>query len=388
MPKPSQPGAMTPGPELDALITERWNRFESAHKIADATRLSSGFIRKQLARLQAEGVELRPAGLPGMYVRPPRPRPEAEVWTDRDALLKRAQSEQGWTPARSAWASMRFGSGVPASRVALELGGGITRSAVIGHLNRKGVSRSVSALIATRSARKPAPKCAPVRIEPKTPAARAAMSPVPKPPRPLPVEVPSPANAKPLMQRGHGECVPPPTEDPQLIARVRSENGWTDARIDYACQRWKDGASATEIAAEMGGATRNSVIGLVHRRGLARPATATQSAQRAAAARPSLRRRQFNPVKVPLSPPPPEPAREPVVEDILDGTCTLVELNDARCRWPIGDPAGAETSFCGRRAGGEGPYCLAHHKVAYHPQKKRDRANAQAISTRRLRGWP
>lgn len=206
MPKPSQPGAMTPGPEFDALITERWNRFESAHKIAAATRLSSGFIRKQLARLQAEGVELRPAGLPGMYVRPARPRPEAEVPTDRDALLKRAQSEQGWTPARSAWASMRFGAGVPASQVALELGGAITRSAVIGHLNRKGVSRSASALVATRSARKPAPKCAPVRIAPKTPAARAAMSPVPKPPRPLPVEVPSPANAKPLMQRGHGEC--------------------------------------------------------------------------------------------------------------------------------------------------------------------------------------
>ena len=43
---------------------------------------------------------------------------------------------------------------------------------------------------------------------------------------------------------------------------------WTDERVELLKKLWADGLSASQIAAELGGVTRNSVIGKVHRLGL------------------------------------------------------------------------------------------------------------------------
>src|SRR5690606_38717812 len=43
---------------------------------------------------------------------------------------------------------------------------------------------------------------------------------------------------------------------------------WTDERIEQLKKLWSDGLSASQIAAELGGITRNAVIGKVHRLGL------------------------------------------------------------------------------------------------------------------------
>src|SRR2546430_17678400 len=43
---------------------------------------------------------------------------------------------------------------------------------------------------------------------------------------------------------------------------------WTDERVELLKKLWTDGLSASQIAAELGGITRNAVIGKVHRLGL------------------------------------------------------------------------------------------------------------------------
>src|SRR3984957_20115831 len=43
---------------------------------------------------------------------------------------------------------------------------------------------------------------------------------------------------------------------------------WTDDRVEQLKKLWEAGLSASQIAAELGNATRNAVIGKVHRPGL------------------------------------------------------------------------------------------------------------------------
>src|SRR5258705_8478783 len=43
---------------------------------------------------------------------------------------------------------------------------------------------------------------------------------------------------------------------------------WTDGRVELLKKLWAEGLSASQIAGELGGITRNAVIGKVHRLGL------------------------------------------------------------------------------------------------------------------------
>ena len=52
------------------------------------------------------------------------------------------------------------------------------------------------------------------------------------------------------------------------IGEVYPEMSWTDERVDQLKKLWLDGLSASQIAQELGGVTRNAVIGKVHRLGL------------------------------------------------------------------------------------------------------------------------
>ena len=53
----------------------------------------------------------------------------------------------------------------------------------------------------------------------------------------------------------------------------------------------------------------------------------------------------------------------PFVE--LPGTATVLTLGAHMCKWPIGDPSSNDFTFCGRRAGEDGPYCNDHARLAY-----------------------
>jgi GcrA cell cycle regulator len=79
---------------------------------------------------------------------------------------------------------------------------------------------------------------------------------------------------------------------------------WTDERIATLRKMWEGGATASEIATELGGVSRNAVIGKAHRLGLkARPSPVKANEKKKAAA----------PVKKPAAPAA-KPAAEPRAE--------------------------------------------------------------------------
>jgi GcrA cell cycle regulator len=162
--------------------------------------------------------------------------------------------------------------------------------------------------------------------------------------------------------------------------------GWTDERVETLKKLWQDGLSASQIAKQLGGVTRNAVIGKVHRLGLSGRATPSKPARpvfkaprpaRATVA-PSAPRRIAEPM---VATPAPAPVR---YVDEAPGSATVLTLGAHMCKWPIGDPASDNFTFCGRRIG-EGPYCVEHAQVAYQPSqaKKRSGATELARSLRR-----
>lgn len=171
--------------------------------------------------------------------------------------------------------------------------------------------------------------------------------------------------------------------------------GWTDERVDVLKKLWLDGLSASQIAKQLGGVTRNAVIGKVHRLGLSgraapsQPARQTFKAPRPArpvsTATPSAPRRMAEaapPAAAASAPTPPAPPPMRVEEP---GSATVLTLGAHMCKWPIGDPSTDSFTFCGRRAS-ESPYCQEHARVAYQPAqngKKKAGPNDLARSLRR-----
>jgi len=162
---------------------------------------------------------------------------------------------------------------------------------------------------------------------------------------------------------------------------------WTDERVELLKKLWSDGLSASQIAAELGGITRNAVIGKVHRLGLSgRAKSPSSSAPRPRKprapgmmrlTRPSMR---GNTALAPMYEEAVEPEPE-LIENIIPigQRCTLLELNDSKCRWPIGDPGTAEFFFCGGAPVEGLPYCGYHSRVAYQPaaDRRRDRRSVR-----------
>lgn len=164
---------------------------------------------------------------------------------------------------------------------------------------------------------------------------------------------------------------------------------WTDDRVELLKKLWADGLSASQIAGELGGITRNAVIGKVHRLGLSGRAKAPSSSvprQRKPRA-PSMYRapRQMMRGNTALAMPAydydPEPEPE-LLENIIPigQRCTLLELNDEKCHWPIGDPGQPDFFFCGGKTGAGTPYCGYHARIAYQPatDRRRDRRPVRA----------
>jgi GcrA cell cycle regulator len=164
--------------------------------------------------------------------------------------------------------------------------------------------------------------------------------------------------------------------------------GWTDERVETLKKLWLDGLSASQIAKQLGGVTRNAVIGKVHRLGLSgraapshpsRPAFKTPRPPRPVTlAHP--RPRALEPKAAHAAQPRPAPLPD------LPGTATVLTLGAHMCRWPIGDPSSQDFSFCGRRAGEEGPYCVDHARLAYAPPQGRKKTSVAEL-TRSLRRY-
>ena len=205
---------------------------------------------------------------------------------------------------------------------------------------------------------------------------------------------------------------------------------WTDERIERLKKMWAQGATASQIADELGGVSRNAVIGKAHRLGLeqrpspvkpgeeketkkAAPAPATPAPK--VAAKPEAHSAPAAPVSpAPSAPPPqqapgqpqrsapemiyrsigpggfirqgpgeqqapipPAPPRRLVPAkpspEVADKT-SLLDLNDRICKWPMGHPGEPDFYFCGQAANPGFPYCVEHCGVAYQAQlPRRDR---------------
>ena len=204
---------------------------------------------------------------------------------------------------------------------------------------------------------------------------------------------------------------------------------WTEERIERLKKMWHDGSTASQIADELGGVSRNAVIGKAHRLGLEqrpspvkpgedvkKPAPAAAAVD-APAAKPApapepeadepiarsvtspspidtraprqltpqeLQYRSIGPggfirqgpgeQQAPIPPAPPRrliPAKPS--PEVADKT-SLLDLNDRICKWPMGHPGEPDFHFCGQQANPGFPYCVQHCGVAYQAQlPRRDR---------------
>jgi GcrA cell cycle regulator len=146
-----------------------------------------------------------------------------------------------------------------------------------------------------------------------------------------------------------------------------SDTGWTDARVETLKTLWREGLSAAQIAGQLGGVTRNAVLGKIHRLGLSeRAVTPRRGGQRPA----SVRQRSI--LRRPPSRSKPAAAAAVDVPEPVEGpglATSVLELGAHVCRWPIGDPKAVDFSYCGRRTDEGGPYCPAHRRIGHRPGK-------------------
>lgn len=157
--------------------------------------------------------------------------------------------------------------------------------------------------------------------------------------------------------------------------------GWTDERVDLLKKLWQDGLSASQVARQLGGVTRNAVIGKVHRLGLsgrAEPSRPRQGPSRTARPRRAAGRSPGRSRASQPQPRPPGGRSVPYVEP-LAGTATPLTLGAHMCKWPIGDPVSESFTFCGRGALANGSYCTCHAAVAYAPRRKREADLVRAL---------
>ncbi len=159
---------------------------------------------------------------------------------------------------------------------------------------------------------------------------------------------------------------------------------WTEDRVEILKKLWIEGLSASQIATEMGGVTRNAVIGKVHRLGLSGRATPSRPPR----PRPKVanaRTRNTAPVaKTTKSTPAVRREEAPIApiepQKLPNGEfATVLTLTNKLCKWPIGDPAKPGFKFCGRGSTESSPYCKEHAAQAYQPQSRRRRRPAPQL---------
>ena len=189
---------------------------------------------------------------------------------------------------------------------------------------------------------------------------------------------------------------------------------WTDERVEALKAMWNDGKSASQIAKELGGVTRNAVIGKVHRLGLSNRTTGAEPAETeetqasvsrqpetvaevdnvkqtaepepevSTAPQATVRELPITPRnRIPGKPLPPQPTPNEISEEALANLKevakkakrqTLMQLTERTCKWPVGDPATEDFWFCGLPTAAGKPYCDAHVAVAFQPMSaRRDR---------------
>jgi GcrA cell cycle regulator len=140
---------------------------------------------------------------------------------------------------------------------------------------------------------------------------------------------------------------------------AQCSRSWPSEQLDALRALWASGKSASVCAEQLGGRTRNAVIGMVHRLGLPKRQTRVggrvygpAQPPKPKAPRPALPARVGPPVVV-YAPLPRSAAWEQ-----LPGTqpVGLTDLGASMCRWPV--TVDRPWLFCGAAA--DKVYCSAH----------------------------
>ena len=154
---------------------------------------------------------------------------------------------------------------------------------------------------------------------------------------------------------------------------------WTEDHIATLKKLWAEGKSASQIAKEIGGYTRNAVISKVHRMHLParRNPLGTSSPRKAHGNRnqPKVNailnkvaaRKKAPPPPKPVSVPrPPRIAEQPEDHpDAVDVSHLVGILDNAGCKWIHGDPLG-EHGYCGQPfKDGSRSWCDQHYRRVY-----------------------
>lgn len=160
---------------------------------------------------------------------------------------------------------------------------------------------------------------------------------------------------------------------------------WTAERVEALRRLWGEGHSASAIAAQIGGITRNSVISKAHRCKLpGRVVGPSAMAKRKPKVNPAVKpvaaiKRAPGRTKGATIPPAiiaaqPMPAETPVPLAPVSRNLTVLDLRPGDCRWPHGHPGQPGFGFCGAPSVPGKPYCACHDAIAYsrpEPVRKR-----------------
>jgi GcrA cell cycle regulator len=170
---------------------------------------------------------------------------------------------------------------------------------------------------------------------------------------------------------------------------------WTDERVERLKKLWSEGLSASQIAAQLGGVSRNAVIGKVHRLSLPGRAKAGGAAPSRAPKRPTVstqtRQQTYAPRTMTRTTVTRQAGATMLKEEVDIDTLQvmeqsasnvvvpifrrvpLIKLTERTCKWPLGDPLKEDFCFCGNDSPDTSPYCGFHQKLAYQPSAERRR---------------
>ena len=145
------------------------------------------------------------------------------------------------------------------------------------------------------------------------------------------------------------------------------EPTWTEERLELLKSHFAAGLTCREIAGDIG-VSRNAVIGKLSRLNLTReksgdaprPARKDRDAPKGRR-RGSVPRLQYRILQAVYAEPLPA---EPIA---TAHCCSLLELSEQRCRWPISTPGAEDFCFCGNTPVEGLPYCPGHSRLAYRP---------------------
>jgi GcrA cell cycle regulator len=149
------------------------------------------------------------------------------------------------------------------------------------------------------------------------------------------------------------------------------DNTWTIERVELLKSHFAAGLSCREIACEIG-VSRNAVIGKLSRLSLTRekkPEIRRASAKSGRSR--SVPRLQYRILRKLFNEAPPAENDQAIHSE---QHCSLLELSEEKCRWPINSPGEDDFCFCGNRPLDGLPYCAGHSRLAYQAGSRQRRA--------------